>query len=87
MNAPQHLSPLLAIHPSPAARALDNVRSQAAFARALVDEVERVLPHRERDLVRAQLVEELARLGCQLLDAASTLSTHLDDSRAHILRR
>jgi hypothetical protein len=49
---------------------LSGVRIQAAVVRALLDE-ERVAPSTAGSAVSAQLVEELARLGCRLLEVAS----------------
>lgn len=64
--------------PPPVARAktlrLASVRSQAAFVRSLLDEVERLAPAGADPALTDQLVEELARLGCRCLDAASSLA-------------
>ena len=60
-------------------RALSSVRSQAAFVRALLDEVERVAPPGSEDAVTEQLVEELARLGCRFLEVASALTATVDE--------
>jgi hypothetical protein len=54
------------------------VRSQAAFVRTLLDEVERVAPSAAGCAVSAQLAEELTRLGCRFLEVASSLSTVVD---------
>ena len=77
MNALQ-LIPRQSTRRSADARALSAVRSQAAFVRALLDEVERVAPHGSEDAVNAQLVEELARLGCRFLEVASALAARVD---------
>lgn len=59
-------------------RPLASVRSQTALVRALLDEVERRVP-RDSDLaVDAQLVEEIARLGCRFVEVASELTEALD---------
>lgn len=50
------------------------VRRQTAVVRALLDQVE-CSPWSARDGLRAQLVEELARLGCIILEAAASLSS------------
>lgn len=50
------------------------VRQQAAVVRGLVDQVECLGPSRANCALRAQLVEELARLGCRILEAAAALS-------------
>jgi hypothetical protein len=57
-------------------KSLAHVRSQAAFVRSLLDEVERVAPQVSvaPGIVSAQLVEELARLGCRFLEVASELT-------------
>jgi hypothetical protein len=81
MNAARLLIPSPSIARANEARALTNVRSQAAFVRALLDEVERVVPRESNDLVSEQLVEELARLGCRFLDVASKLTTVAASSR------
>jgi hypothetical protein len=59
------------------------IRAQAASLRALLDEVERAVPHGGAHGLHAQLVEELARLGCRFLVAASALSTVVDPGEAH----
>lgn len=51
-----------------------SLRSQAAFVRALLDELERISPADSEGALGAQLVEELARLGCRCLETASALS-------------
>jgi hypothetical protein len=50
-----------------------SVRAQAAVVRALIDELEQLLPGPDGGAVRAQVVEELARLGHRLLQAARRL--------------
>jgi hypothetical protein len=59
-------------------RAVSSVRSQAAFVRALLDEVERVAPSGSGSVVSEQLVEELARLGCRCIETASALTAVVD---------
>jgi hypothetical protein len=54
------------------------VRSQAAFVRTLLDELERVAPPGVDDAVSEQLVEELARLGCRCIELASALTSVVD---------
>lgn len=68
--------PLLAsTKPMPAASALGALRSQAAFLRALLDEVERLTFLSSVDeSLSEQIVEELTRLGCRSLEAADELS-------------
>lgn len=57
---------------------LQSVRSQAAFVRALLDEVERVAPPGSDDAVSEQLVEELARLGRRCIEIANALAAVVD---------
>jgi len=52
---------------------LASIRSQAAFVRSLLDEVERVAPADGDGAVGAQLVEELARLGARFLELSRAL--------------
>jgi hypothetical protein len=66
-----------------------SARTQAAIVRSLVDELEHVAAHGEAaHWLRAQLIEELARLGCRILDAAAALAetchpdSWLDESAA-----
>lgn len=56
------------------ARALGAVRSEAAFVRSLLDEVERLVPSGESNAISAQLIEELGRLGCRCLEVAQALA-------------
>lgn len=58
-------------------RAAREIRTQAGVVRALLDEVDAVNRAFDADL-DAQLVEELARLGCRILEAASTLAPPRD---------
>jgi hypothetical protein len=60
---------------------LVKLRTHAAMVRALLDELERATPPAERvskaaihHSVAAQLAEELARLGCRLLECAAVVS-------------
>ena len=53
---------------------LARLRSQVAVVRTIADEVEHLTRPRDADGVRAQLVEEMARLGCRLLEAAASLT-------------
>ena len=78
MNAAQHLIPSQSIGREGEGSVLSGVRSQAAFVRTLLDEVERVAPSSAGGAVTAQLVEELARLGCRFLEVASALTAVVD---------
>jgi hypothetical protein len=60
---------------------LVRLRSHAATARSLLDELDRMVPvsgaRRNEDALlalREQLAEELARLGCRLLECAATVT-------------
>ena len=65
---------------SPSSNVVDasSVRSQAAFVRALIDELERISPAGAEVALSAQLAEELARLGCRCLEAARALAAQED---------
>ena len=76
------LPPLASLRPSPANTALRALRGQAAFLRALLDEVERLAPVSLGDEgLSEQIVEELTRLGCRSLEAASELTHVVGRSR------
>jgi hypothetical protein len=61
---------------------LARLRKQAAIVRALADHVEHLSCPGDADGLGSQLVEEVARLGCRLLEAAGSLVATLsvDDS-------
>jgi hypothetical protein len=72
---------MLAVAQSPASSALGALRSQAAYLRALLDEVERLAPSSTLDEgLTEQVIEELARLGCRSLEAASELTRVISDA-------
>lgn len=50
-----------------------SVRRQVAVVRALADELDRLGPA-SADCLRPQFVEELARLGCRVLETAAALA-------------
>lgn len=56
------------------AHATVSLRSQAAFLRTLLDELERVSPAVAEGALGAQVVEELARLGYLCLETANAMS-------------
>jgi hypothetical protein len=57
------------------ARELSAVKSQVAVVRAFVDEVERTASHVDAQLIAGeQLLEELGRLGCRLLEMAASIA-------------
>jgi hypothetical protein len=53
---------------------LARLRSQAAVVRALADHVECLARAGDADGIGDQLIEELAQLGCRLLETAGTLA-------------
>jgi hypothetical protein len=53
---------------------LVRVRSQVAVIRTLADRADHLVRSGEAGEVSEQLVEEMARLGCQLLEAAASLT-------------
>jgi hypothetical protein len=67
---------------------LARVRSQAAVLRTLVDRAEYLARPGEACELDEQLVEEMARLGCRLLEAAASLaeSQGSDESGVFALR-
>ncbi len=72
-----HIRPLTLADPcdgqSPAEAHLGRIRSQAAVVRALADAAE-CLARPGAEGVGDQLVEEMARLGCRLLESAGALA-------------
>jgi hypothetical protein len=60
---------------------LGRLRSQAAVIRALADHVEHLSRAGDGDGIGDQLIEEMARLGCRLIEAAGSLAgSHPEDS-------
>jgi hypothetical protein len=59
------------------------LRSQAAIVRALADHAEHLSRATDTEGVGEQLIEEMARLGCRLLEAADGFAAglHVEDSR------
>ena len=53
---------------------VSHLRSQLAVVRALADQVDCVSEGGEDGGLRDQLIEELARLGCRLLEEADSLA-------------
>ena len=64
------------IHPG-----LATLRSQTAFVRTLVDELERLPSTLPADEVSLQIVEELHRLANRCIDVARSLSASVDGGR------
>ncbi|MBX3234165.1 MAG: hypothetical protein KIT84_40130 [Labilithrix sp.] len=59
----------------PLPTSVSGVRSQIAFVRTLLDEVERATKSSTTEPLSEQVVEELARLGCRCLELAAMLTT------------
>jgi hypothetical protein len=57
-----------------AAPQLVNLRSQVAVVRTLADQVEQLSRAADVDDLGTQMIEEMARLGCRLLEAAAALA-------------
>lgn len=53
---------------------LARLRSQVAVVRTIADEVEVLARPHDADGLRAELIEEMSRLGCLLLEALASLS-------------
>jgi hypothetical protein len=53
---------------------LANLRAQVAAVAPLAEHIERLTRRGDVDRVGQQLIVEMTRLGCRLLDAAATLS-------------
>jgi hypothetical protein len=53
---------------------LARLRSQLAVIRTLADHVEHLARPQDTDGLGQQIIEEMARLGCQLLEAAASLT-------------
>ena len=67
---------------------LARLRAQAALVRTLTDHIEHLVRPREADGLSWQIIEEMARLGCRLLEAAAWMkrSTRSEDSGVFIRR-
>ncbi|HEY8088273.1 MAG TPA: hypothetical protein VIF09_10520 [Polyangiaceae bacterium] len=64
-----------------------HIRSQLAVVRTLTDQVERASWLADDGGLRAQLIEELARLGCRLLDEAGSLAASGDGEDSGVFAR
>jgi hypothetical protein len=53
---------------------LGGLRSQLALVRTLADHIEHLAGSQDADGLDKQIVEEMARLGCRLLEAAASLT-------------
>ena len=66
---------------------LDAVRSQVAVVRARADQVEQLSREGQAEALCAQLVEELARLGCRLLEEAGSLTSSVGPEDSGVYSR
>jgi hypothetical protein len=61
------------------------LRRRAAFARALLEELDHLVPQSSTDardeIVSQELIEELTRLGCRILECAATMARDFEASR------
>jgi hypothetical protein len=84
-NTPPPRSTISPVKLARASATLSAIRSQAAFVRTLLDEVERTTAigsataRLDESHLSAQLVEELARLGCSFIEAANGLTSVVDE--------
>lgn len=53
---------------------LARLRAQVAIVRAIADHIDHFARPGEADALSSQLVEEMARLGCRLLEAAASVT-------------
>jgi hypothetical protein len=68
---------------------LARLRSQVAIIRSLADQVEHLARPENTDGLSEQLVEEMARLGCMLLETAGALTTvfpHLQNTGVFLVK-
>jgi hypothetical protein len=68
-------------------RPLGHLRSQLAVVRALTDQIELVSLLEDDGGLRDQLIEELARLGCRLLDEAGSLAVSAQGEDSGVFAR
>jgi hypothetical protein len=66
---------------------LAHVRSQVAVVRAVADQIEHLSRREDGDGLDAQLIEEMTRLGCRLLEAAAFLAESRSDDSGVFARR
>ncbi len=65
----------------PAETCAARLRQQIALVRTLLDGLDAIVPS-PKGVARAQVIEELTRLGCSILDAAAKLSESEDAQTA-----
>ena len=69
-------------------RCLSSVRRQIALARTLFDELEDIVPSsRLVSPPSGQMIEELTRLGCRILEAAAVLAEREESAREPCLAK
>jgi hypothetical protein len=66
---------------------LARLRSHAAVVRALADHVEYLARAGDADGIGNQLIEEMAQLGCRLLETAGTLARSQDPADSGVFAR
>jgi hypothetical protein len=66
---------------------LADLRSQVAVVRTIADEVEHLARPRDADGLKAQLVEEMGRLGCHLLKTLASLTEPARSEQSGIFAR
>ena len=66
---------------------LARVRTQVAVVRTLADQIELLVRPRYVDGLSEQLIEEMARLGCQLLETAAELTKEPAPEDTGVFRR
>ena len=64
------------------ARRRARIRTQVAIARTLFDELERTVSWGNASPIDDQVIEELARTGCRILEAAAALAAEFDASES-----
>jgi hypothetical protein len=69
------------------AKHLGRLRSHAAVIRSLADEVECISRAGDAEGLGEQLIEEMARLGCRLLETAATLTESLPPENSGVFAR
>jgi hypothetical protein len=66
---------------------LARLRSQVAVVRTIADEVEVLARPRDADGLRAQLVDEMSRLGCRLFESLASLAEPASSEESGIFAR
>jgi hypothetical protein len=87
VNFPSLLMPRSGDDTQAFAKHLGRLRSHAAIVRTLADEVECISRAGDAEGLGEQLVEEMARLGCRLLETAATLTESLPPEDSGVFGR